>query len=175
VADSDQLAIRLAAYNVAHAVLNARNDAEEAGLVARAGEAGRITVTTNMAGRGTDIPLGAGVAQRGGLHVICCQHNSSPRIDRQLQGRGARQGDPGSVQTILSLEDALVSRYLPPRLRRAIAMLAGRNGALPAWLGSLLVWVPQKFEERRQRMERRMLLEQDEQIEARLSFAGRGE
>ena len=175
VADSDQLSIRLAAYNVAHAVLNARNDLEEAGLVARAGEAGRITVTTNMAGRGTDIPLGAGVAQRGGLHVICCQHNSSPRIDRQLQGRCARQGDPGNVQTVLSLEDALVSRYLPSWLRRAMAALSSRDRPLPAWLGAFLAWVPQRLEERRQRSERKTLLQQDQQIEGRLSFAGRGE
>jgi preprotein translocase subunit SecA len=175
VADSDQLAIRLAAYNVAHVVLNARNDGEEAALVAAAGEAGRITVTTNMAGRGTDIPLGAGVAQRGGLHVICCQHNSSPRIDRQLQGRCARQGDPGNVQTILSLEDGLVSRYLPAWLRRAAATLAGGDRPLPAWLGALLAWAPQRLEEHRQRLERRALLQHDEQIEARLSFAGRGE
>lgn len=101
VADSEQLSRRLTAVGLRHCVLNARNDADEAAIVARAGEARNVTVTTNMAGRGTDIALGAGVAQIGGLHVICCQHNASARIDRQLHGRCARQGDPGSVETIL--------------------------------------------------------------------------
>jgi hypothetical protein len=79
------------------------------------------------------------------------------------------------VQTILSLEDALVSRYLPVWIRSAAAALAGGDKPLPAWLGALLTWVPQRMEERRQRLERRALLQHDEQIEARLSFAGRGE
>ena len=175
VADSEHLSVLLAAARLPHVVLNARNDSEEAAIVARAGEPGRITVTTNMAGRGTDIPLAPGVAQRGGLHVICCQHNSSPRIDRQLHGRAGRQGDPGSVETILSLEDGLLARTLPAWLRAALAGIAGRKRPLPAWLGARLAWYPQKLEERRQRAERRLLLEQDERAERRLSFAGRGE
>jgi preprotein translocase subunit SecA len=175
VADSDHLSVLLAAARLPHVVLNARNDSEEATIVARAGEPGRITVTTNMAGRGTDIPLAPGVAQRGGLHVICCQHNASPRIDRQLHGRAGRQGDPGSVETILSLEDGLLARMLAAWLRAALAAFAARNRPLPAWLGARLAWYPQKLEERRQRAERRLLLEQDERAERRLSFAGRGE
>ena len=175
VADSDHLSVLLAAARLPHVVLNARNDGEEAAIVAGAGEPGRITVTTNMAGRGTDIPLAPGVAQRGGLHVICCQHNSSPRIDRQLHGRAGRQGDPGSVETILSLEDGLLARALPTWLRAVLAGFAGRRRPLPAWLGARLIWYPQKLEERRHRADRRLLLEQDERAERRLSFAGRGE
>jgi preprotein translocase subunit SecA len=175
VADSDYLSVLLAAERLPHAVLNARNDREEAGIVAHAGEKGQITVTTNMAGRGTDIPLGPGVAERGGLHVICCQHNASPRIDRQLHGRAARQGDPGSVETVLSLEDALLSRTYPRWLMRAMRAITGHSGCLPAFLGRAVAILPQWLEERRQRGERRLLLEHDERAERRLSFAGRGE
>ena len=117
VADSDLLSSLLREKGLQHAVLNARDDTEEAKVVARAGQPGQITVTTNMAGRGTDIPLAKAVAEGGGLHVICCQHNASARIDRQLQGRCARQGDPGSVETILSLQDELIARYWPLRMR----------------------------------------------------------
>jgi preprotein translocase subunit SecA len=175
VADSDQLSVRLAAACIEHQLLNARQDSEEAQMVARAGEPGRVTVATNMAGRGTDIPLGPGVAERGGLHVICCQHNSSARIDRQLQGRAARQGDPGSVETVLSLEDGMLARRLPGWLRAIAIRLAGRKGVVPRRVGGLLTWLPQRAEERQQRAQRRLLLAQDRQTEARLSFSGRGE
>jgi preprotein translocase subunit SecA len=175
VADSDQLSVRLAAACIEHQLLNARQDSEEAEMVARAGEPGRVTVATNMAGRGTDIPLGPGVAERGGLHVICCQHNSSARIDRQLQGRAARQGDPGSVESVLSLEDGMLARRLPAWLRAVAISLAGRKGIVPRRFAGLLTWLPQQAEERQQRAQRRLLLAQDKQTEARLSFSGRGE
>jgi preprotein translocase subunit SecA len=174
VADTDQLSYRLTAHGFKHAVLNARNDREEAEIVARAGSPDRITVTTNMAGRGTDIPLGPGVAQRGGLHVICCQHNASSRIDRQLQGRCARQGDPGSVETILSLEDPLIVQFWPGWLRTVLRGRSGRTG-LPSWLSRFVARIPQMREGQRQRGERRLLLQQDRNLERRLSFAGRGE
>ena len=175
VVDSDQLSYRLTAHGLTHVVLNARNDREEAEIVARAGEASRITVTTNMAGRGTDIRLGPGVAGRGGLHVICCQHNTSGRIDRQLQGRCARQGDPGSVQAILSLEDPLITQFWPAWLRSILGARATRRGGLSKWLAGLIARVPQAREESRQRAERRLLLEQDRQLDRKLSFAGRAE
>jgi preprotein translocase subunit SecA len=175
VADSDQLSIRLAAACIEHQVLNARQDSEEAEMVARAGEPGRVTVTTNMAGRGTDIPLAPGVAERGGLHVICCQHNSSPRIDRQLHGRAARQGDPGSVETVLSLQDGLLARSLPSLVRSVATAMAGAQRLLPARVGAFLARLPQVAEERRQRAQRKLLQQQDRHSEGRLSFAGRGE
>jgi preprotein translocase subunit SecA len=175
VADSDHLSVLLAAERLPHAVLNARNDGEEAAMVARAGEIGQIMVTTNMAGRGTDIPLGPGVAERGGLHVICCQHNASPRIDRQLHGRAARQGDPGSMETVLSLQDALLARTYPHWFMGMLRAMTGHAGCLPAWLGTGVARLPQWLEERRQRGERRMLLDHDQRSERRLAFAGRGE
>ena len=119
-----------------------------------------------MAGRGTDIPLAPAVVAGGGLHVICCQHNASARIDRQLQGRCARQGDPGSVETILSLEDALIARYWPAWARLSVGRCLRPGRHLPALLAKLASHLPQIAEERRQRMERKLLLEQDDRAEA---------
>ena len=175
VVDTDQLSYRLTAHGFKHAVLNARNDREEAEIVARAGRSGHITVTTNMAGRGTDIPLGPGVAERGGLHVICCQHNASSRIDRQLQGRCARQGDPGSVETMLSLEDPLIVQFWPGWLRSVLRRRAAARTGLAWWLTRFVARLPQMREEGRQRSERRLLLQHDRNLERRLSFAGRAE
>jgi preprotein translocase subunit SecA len=89
----------LAAQGVAHVVLNAKQDGDEAQIVAQAGQAGRVTVATNMAGRGTDIALGPGVAERGGLHVLDLMDSPCARTVRQLHGRAARQGQPGSAET----------------------------------------------------------------------------
>ena len=108
---SEHLSELLKAEKLNHQVLNAVYHKQEAGIVAQAGQHGNITVATNMAGRGTDIKLGRGVADLGGLHVIAAEPNESARIDRQLYGRGARQGDPGSAQGIFSLEDEIISRY----------------------------------------------------------------
>ena len=96
---------------IPHRVLNARQDAEEAAIVARAGERGHVTISTNMAGRGTDIVLGDGVAELGGLHVIGTNRHESRRIDHQLRGRAGRQGDPGSSQFFVSFDDDLLARY----------------------------------------------------------------
>ena len=171
VADSERLAALLLAARIPHRVLNARNDAGEAALVGRAGEAGSVTVATNMAGRGTDIPLGPGVAERGGLHVICCQHNASGRIDRQLHGRAGRQGDPGSVETLLSLEQGLLARAWPGFLQR---ILQRRRAAVSGVMAELLVRWPQYREEARQRAQRHAMLEADRRAQQRLSFSGRG-
>jgi preprotein translocase subunit SecA len=168
--DSEQLSAQLTAAGVLHQVLNARHDRDEARIVAGAGEAGRVTVATNMAGRGTDIVLGPGVAARGGLHVICCQLNSARRIDRQLAGRGARQGDPGSVESMLSLDAGLAARYLPQGLRSLGGRLPARHQAL-RWLAA----APQRLEERRQQLQRRRLLAADADIDRRLAFGGRRE
>jgi preprotein translocase subunit SecA len=111
VRDSEYISRLLGAEKLNHQVLNAVRHREEAQIVAGAGQFGRITVATNMAGRGTDIKLGRGVAELGGLHVIAGERNESARIDRQLFGRCARQGDPGSTQAIVCLEDEFVSRY----------------------------------------------------------------
>ena len=98
---SQQVAQALQAAGVAHVLLNALNDIEEAAIVARAGESGRVTVATRVAGRGTDIALDAAARRAGGLHVLSCQRNPSRRLDRQLTGRAARGGDPGSHESWL--------------------------------------------------------------------------
>ena len=112
VEESERLSARL--HDVPHNVLNARHEEAEAAIVARAGEAGAVTISTNMAGRGVDIRLGDGVAALGGLHVIGTNRHESGRIDRQLRGRAGRQGDPGSSQFFVSLQDPLLVKYGAP-------------------------------------------------------------
>ncbi|MDN5787832.1 translocase [Pseudorhodobacter sp.] len=131
VAASEHLAALLRGAGLDPQVLNARQDADEAALIAMAGEPGRITVATNMAGRGTDIPVGPEVEARGGLHVILTEFHGSARIDRQLIGRAARQGQRGSARAIVSLNDALFSDTVP-RLARLIRVCSfGFGGRLP--------------------------------------------
>ena len=105
---SEQLSQSLTAEGIEHSVLNARHVAREAEIVALAGQRGRVTVATNMAGRGTDIKLEEGVAGLGGLHVICTEVHDAARIDRQLIGRCGRQGDPGSYQQYLAVDDEIL-------------------------------------------------------------------
>jgi len=109
---SNELSARLLQVGLEHEVLHALNHENEAAIIQQAGQPGRITVATNMAGRGTDILLGEGVAEQGGLHVICSELHESARIDRQLTGRSARQGDPGSARLFLSLEDEILAAGL---------------------------------------------------------------
>jgi preprotein translocase subunit SecA len=158
VAESDALSRRFADAGLAHALLNARQDEDEARIIAAAGTASHITIATNMAGRGTDIALGEGVAACGGLHVINCQHNDSRRIDRQLLGRCARHGDPGSAQTLVSIEQRLIAQCLPNWLLRGIGTHAR---ALPSWLALAAVRFPQWLEDGRHRNQRRELLKND--------------
>ena len=96
---------------VSHQVLNAKHHEQEAAIVADAGQPGAVTIATNMAGRGTDIVLGPGVPEVGGLHIIGTERHESRRIDNQLRGRAGRQGDPGSSQFYVSLEDDLMRRF----------------------------------------------------------------
>jgi preprotein translocase subunit SecA len=175
VADSQAVARALAERGVPHAVLNALNDAQEAAIVARAGAAGQVTVATRMAGRGTDIALDERARAAGGLHVIDCQRNPSHRLDRQLAGRAARAGDPGSV------EKWATGRGFAFRLRTqqggAATNLAPWHAALPfALLDRLarcMARLAQRREERRRALLRRALLQQDLQWERRLAFAGK--
>ncbi|ANY66983.1 preprotein translocase subunit SecA [Paenibacillus sp. BIHB 4019] len=111
IENSERLAEMLKRRGVAHKVLNAKFHAEEAEIISRAGQEGSVTIATNMAGRGTDIMLGEGVADFGGLHIIGTERHESRRIDNQLRGRAGRQGDPGSSQFYLSLEDELMRRF----------------------------------------------------------------
>jgi preprotein translocase subunit SecA len=115
IAESESLSRRL--EGIPHSVLNAKNDAAEAEIIAQAGQRGAVTISTNMAGRGTDIKLGEGVAVLGGLYVIGTNKHESRRIDNQLRGRAGRQGDPGCSRFFISLEDDLLVKYrdLNPR------------------------------------------------------------
>ncbi|ACA83431.1 preprotein translocase subunit SecA [Leuconostoc citreum] len=117
VESSELLSKILMAQNVPHNVLNAKNNAKEAEIIANAGQRGAVTVATNMAGRGTDIKLGPGVADLGGLAVIATERHESRRIDNQLRGRAGRQGDDGFSQFFLSLEDDLMIRFGAERIR----------------------------------------------------------
>jgi len=109
VQESEALSRRL--QDIAHRVLNARNEEAEAAIIARAGERGAVTISTNMAGRGVDIALGPGVAALGGLHVVGTTRYESRRIDHQLRGRAGRQGDPGSSRFFVSRQDALMLKF----------------------------------------------------------------
>ena len=153
-------------------MLNARNDAEEADIVARAGEAGRITVATNMAGRGTDISLGDGIRELGGLHVIATERNEARRIDRQLYGRCGRQGDPGSFECILSLEDELVELYAPGFVKSVLRLLLRNGNPLAQSLGAATMRLAQRILERRHARARRELIKLDRRLGDVLAFTG---
>jgi preprotein translocase subunit SecA len=173
VAESERISRLLDGARLPHRVLNARQDADEAAIVARAGGPGAITVATNMAGRGTDIPLAPGVAAAGGLHVIAVELNESRRIDRQLFGRCARQGAPGSHESILSLEDALFSRFAPKCLQALAAKCVKKTRPVPRWKAGLLIRVSQFRCEWIQRRRRRDLAGMEEYFGKLLAFSGR--
>jgi preprotein translocase subunit SecA len=158
-----------------HSVLNARQDKEEAEIIARAGELGRITVATNMAGRGTDIKLAPGVAEEGGLHVIATERHDTRRIDRQLFGRCGRQGDPGSAEAIISLEDELIDVYTGKPLRWLSAFLRFPDGLVRRIFGRFLFYLAQRKAERLHARMRHDLLKMDDQISDSLAFSGRSE
>ncbi len=111
IENSERLSEMLKKKGIAHQVLNAKHHAQEAEIVSLAGQPGAVTIATNMAGRGTDILLGSGIADVGGLHIIGTERHESRRIDNQLRGRSGRQGDPGSSQFYISLEDELMRRF----------------------------------------------------------------
>jgi preprotein translocase subunit SecA len=156
--------------------LNARQDKEEAETIARAGDRGQITVATNMAGRGTDIHLAQGVAELGGLHVIATERHEARRIDRQLFGRCGRQGDPGTCEAVVSLEDELVTVYIKKFLQWSADRVLRRPGMLIAsWTGKFLLCRAQRAAERLHARMRRDLLRMDERLGDALAFSGRPE
>lgn len=171
VAASDDASAALKAAGLEHAVLNAKEYQEEAEIVACAGQAGHITVATNMAGRGVDIDLGVGVADSGGLHVILSERHDAKRIDRQLEGRTARRGEPGSSEAILSLEDSLLAPLDRPVLRK-FARLPGGLGQMAA---RRLFKIAQKQAEKSHARARRILLDQDRRLGTMLAFIGKPE
>ena len=140
-------------------MLNANQTAQEAFIVAQAGQRGQITVATNMAGRGTDIKLARGVADIGGLHVISTEPHGSGRVDRQLFGRAGRQGDPGSAQMFCSKEDDLFIRHAKS-LRHAWRAVGAKR----------LIKIAQANAERLSRFNRKQVLKQDDWMDQSLPF-----
>jgi preprotein translocase subunit SecA len=125
---SEQVSRMLKKMGIIHSVLNAKYHQQEAEIVARAGQKGAVTIATNMAGRGTDIKLGPGVSELGGLHVIGTERHESRRIDRQLRGRCARQGDPGSSHFFISLEDDLMRLFGSDRMVKLMEKMGMEEG-----------------------------------------------
>jgi preprotein translocase subunit SecA len=151
-------------------LLNGKQTADEAAVVARAGARGAITIATNMAGRGTDIRLGPEVAQLGGLHVVATQRHESERVDRQLIGRCARQGDPGSCQFFVCAEDRLIANHSPV-LARQMRRLAGPDGEIHTDLSAQVRSVQAQVE-RAARLRRQEVAQYDDwltELVARLS------
>ncbi len=152
---SEDLSRLLHAAGLPHTVLNARQIEKEAEIVSQAGQFGQITVSTNMAGRGTDIKLGEGVAALGGLHVICTELHDSARIDRQLVGRCGRQGDPGTWRQYVTLSDEiLVSGFGPKRAKQVVGWVGARLRGNPDRLLSVFKRAQQRVEQRHVRQRR---------------------
>jgi preprotein translocase subunit SecA len=169
VAASELASDLLRGHGVAHSLLNAAQDAAEAAIVAGAGDAGCVTIATNRAGRGTDIRLAAGVSDRGGLAVILSDRHDAARIDRQLAGRGARQGDKGSFTQVLSLEDALMDPLRTNVAGRLLLTVARGHRIVACALFSIM----QRRAEHRHRIVRRELMRFEARLQGSLSFAGR--
>jgi len=172
---SEHLSNLLTERDLPNQLLNARQDVIEAMIVAEAGQPGRITVATNMAGRGTDIVLGPKVAELGGLHVIATELHEARRIDRQLYGRCGRQGDPGTCEAIVSAEDELQRSHSKGIWKMLARAAAARKQGLPSPLRGFNLRVAQRSAERLHRRMRRDLLKIDEHLDATLAFSGRPE
>jgi preprotein translocase subunit SecA len=172
VAASDRLALMLQERGLYFRLLNAVHHQEEAAIIANAGFRAQITIATNMAGRGTDIRLGAGVAELGGLHVIATERHESGRVDRQLFGRAGRQGDPGSSQAFVSAEDELLKRYLHPQIRRLLFTTLETGVPARQHLGKAAFALAQRKAQQTAFRQRRAVLRMDDWLEEALSFAG---
>jgi preprotein translocase subunit SecA len=171
VAVSESFADLLRERNIAFQLLNAVKHREEAKIIASGGQAGAVTIATNMAGRGADIKLGKGVAELGGLHVIVSERHESGRIDRQLCGRCSRQGDPGSVRTYASLEDELLLQYGPKRLLKLLLQTISRNRPESNHLVDHLISLSQQKAQHQAYRQRQIVMQTDDWLTDALSFA----
>ena len=162
VETSDFLSKKLVAAGVPHEVLNAKNHYREAQIIMNAGQRGAITIATNMAGRGTDIKLGEGVRELGGLCVIGTERHESRRIDNQLRGRSGRQGDPGESQFYLSLEDDLMKRFGSERLKGVFERLNMSDEAIESRMLTRQVEAAQKRVEGNNYDTRKQVLQYDD-------------
>ena len=160
---SEKLSELLTKRGIVHEVLNAVKHEEEADIVKEAGKQGKVTVATNMAGRGTDIKLKDEVKALGGLHVVSAERNESGRVDRQLFGRAGRQGDPGSAISFASMDDELLTRYGAGKVVRMLGLQTRGSRAF------------NKAQDRAQKkayMQRKSVLKQDDWLQKNLGFAG---
>lgn len=170
VEKSEWISQKFSSQNVEHRVLNANHNAEEADIVAQSGQAGKITVATNMAGRGTDIMLEDSVRKSGGLHVILTELHESQRIDWQLIGRGSRQGDPGSYRVYVCMEDEILLRGVGPKKTESL----GKRYLKPKYVGQPLpVGLFKLFRKAQDKIERKhltdrmILMKQDKERQER--------
>jgi len=170
---SEVLSQLLNKHELNHQVLNARQDEDEADVVKLAGKFGQITVSTNMAGRGTDIKLTADVVKKGGLHVISTEYNEARRIDRQLFGRCGRQGDDGSYEFIVSLEDDLIKNFCPSIFSRFVSFFGFLKVPAFRFFG---IWMSfgwaQSSAEHLHAKQRKGLLKMDKRLKSLLAFSG---
>ncbi|VJE84730.1 preprotein translocase subunit SecA [Streptococcus pneumoniae] len=164
VETSDYISKKLVAAGVPHEVLNAKNHYREAQIIMNAGQRGAVTIATNMAGRGTDIKLGEGVRELGGLCVIGTERHESRRIDNQLRGRSGRQGDPGESQFYLSLEDDLMKRFGSERLKGIFERLNMSEEAIESRMLTRQVEAAQKRVEGNNYDTRKQVLQYDDVI-----------
>lgn len=171
---SERLATMLASTGLTLNVLNAVRHKEEAQIVATAGELGAITIATNMAGRGTDIKLKHGVAALGGLHVIATERHESGRIDRQLFGRCARQGDPGSAQAFMSVDDELIQRFVPAAMRKRLSATIESGVPGADRIAERAILYAQRAAQRLAFRQRGSVLRMDTWLDDALSFSGSG-
>ena len=170
---SEVLSRMLKRKAIPHTVLNAKYHQSEAEIVARAGHPGAVTIATNMAGRGTDIKLGPGVKQAGGLAIIGTERHESRRVDRQLRGRAGRQGDPGSWQEMLSLDDNIMSYFPLWILHILVSFCNGSQVSKPLQLISLAFYrlAQQRISAKHHRV-RNQLLKTERLNRRTLSFSG---
>ncbi|OXT13646.1 MULTISPECIES: preprotein translocase subunit SecA [Streptococcus] len=162
VETSDYISKKLVEAGVPHEVLNAKNHYKEAQIIMNAGQRGAVTIATNMAGRGTDIKLGEGVRELGGLCVIGTERHESRRIDNQLRGRSGRQGDPGESQFYLSLEDDLMKRFGSERLKGVFERLNMSDEAIESRMLTRQVEAAQKRVEGNNYDTRKQVLQYDD-------------
>jgi preprotein translocase subunit SecA len=174
VSASETLAESFIEAGLSYKVLNARQDKEEAKIIANAGNLGAITIATGIAGRGTDIKLSEQAKEVGGLHVVITELQDSSRIDRQFYGRSARQGDPGSYSLMLSLEDDILVRVFQPAIRRLLVSLVSAK-FLRNKLGYGLLRFCQYRLEKLHYKQRLQLLASDIKRQRMLSFSGKSE
>ena len=163
----------LSQAGIGHRLLNGTQDEDEARIIAAAGERGAVTVATNMAGRGTDIKLAPGVAELGGMHLVAAERNESRRIDRQLVGRVARQGDPGSCRFFVSAEDSLIRRFGPEFARQLEPITEPRGIENPQF--DRLVEAAQIRSEAEAQHQRRRMLAYDTWLDEVLAQFGKAE